>query len=77
MLYVWFVVESTMSVVGPDVRMGFDPDVIVIVLDADTPSGFVAVTVNGMASRYADPAVSENVIPWSLDVTSVGLPPPE
>jgi hypothetical protein len=50
-VYVRAILESTIRVVAADVRMGREPDVKTMVFDAETPSTFVAVTVNGTLSR--------------------------
>ena len=50
-VYVRAILESTIRVVAADVRMGREPDVKTTVFDAETPSTFVAVTVNGTLSR--------------------------
>jgi hypothetical protein len=68
--------ESTIRVVEADVKMGLDPDVKKMVFDVETPSTFVAVTVNGTLSRYGPPMVNENVICMSSDEAREGLPPP-
>ena len=47
---IWYVramVESTINVVAAVVMFGLEPDVRLIVFDAETLSTFVAVTVNG------------------------------